>query len=107
MSDVSSRISLKLIIVHSMFDVGGQRSERRKWIHCFENVTAMIFIASLSDYDQFLQDKTAASGQVNRMEESLALFDVVVKERFLQTASIILFLNKTDVFAEKIMERHL
>uniref|UniRef100_A0A1A8U5Z4 Guanine nucleotide binding protein (G protein), alpha 15 (Gq class) n=1 Tax=Nothobranchius furzeri TaxID=105023 RepID=A0A1A8U5Z4_NOTFU len=33
-------------------DVGGQKSERRKWIHCFENVTSLIFLASLSEYDQ-------------------------------------------------------
>lgn len=35
-------------------DVGGQRSERRKWIHCFENVTSIIFLVALSEYDQIL-----------------------------------------------------
>lgn len=35
-----------------MVDVGGQRSERRKWIHCFENVTSIIFLVALSEYDQ-------------------------------------------------------
>lgn len=37
-----------------LVDVGGQRSERRKWIHCFEQVTSIIFIVALSEYDQVL-----------------------------------------------------
>lgn len=37
-----------------MVDVGGQRSERRKWIHCFENVTSIMFLVALSEYDQLL-----------------------------------------------------
>lgn len=37
-----------------MFDVGGQRSERKKWIHCFESVTAIIFLVAISEYDQTL-----------------------------------------------------
>lgn len=37
-----------------MFDVGGQRSERKKWIHCFEGVTCIIFCAALSAYDMVL-----------------------------------------------------
>jgi hypothetical protein len=36
----------------SVFDVGGQRSERRKWIHCFDNVDAIIFIIAISEFDQ-------------------------------------------------------
>ena len=45
-----------------MFDVGGQRSERRKWIHCFESVTSLIFCTALSEYDQvLLEDKNQAS----------------------------------------------
>jgi hypothetical protein len=41
-----------------MVDVGGQRSERRKWIHCFESVTTVIFLVALSEYDQVLFENT-------------------------------------------------
>lgn len=42
-----------------VFDVGGQRSERKKWIHCFEDVNAIIFIAAVSEYDEVLfEDET-------------------------------------------------
>lgn len=47
-----------------MFDVGGQRSERKKWIHCFENVTSIIFCVALSEYDQVLLEE---SNQVRKM----------------------------------------
>jgi guanine nucleotide-binding protein G(i) subunit alpha len=40
-----------------MFDVGGQRSERKKWIHCFEAVTSIIFCVALSEYDQVLLEE--------------------------------------------------
>lgn len=36
--------------------MGGQRSERRKWIHCFENVTSVMFLVALSEYDQSLHE---------------------------------------------------
>jgi guanine nucleotide-binding protein subunit alpha len=43
-----------------MVDVGGQKSERRKWIHCFQDVTSILFLVSLSGYDQCLvEDKDA------------------------------------------------
>jgi hypothetical protein len=46
-------------LTYRMFDVGGQRSERKKWIHCFENVTAIIFLVAISEYDQVLiEDET-------------------------------------------------
>lgn len=45
---------LFIINDYRMVDVGGQRSERRKWIHCFENVTSIIFLVALSEYDQIL-----------------------------------------------------
>ncbi|KAJ1674593.1 Guanine nucleotide-binding protein alpha-2 subunit [Spiromyces aspiralis] len=81
-----------------MFDVGGQRSERKKWIHCFEGVTSIIFCVALSEYDQVLLEE---SGH-NRMEESLVLFDSVINSRWFLRTSIILFLNKIDLFQVKI-----
>jgi hypothetical protein len=43
----------------SVFDVGGQRSERKKWIHCFEGVHAIIFLTAISEFDQvLLEDAT-------------------------------------------------
>lgn len=47
---------------YKMFDVGGQRSERKKWIHCFENVTAVLFVVAISGYDQCLvEDRDSVS----------------------------------------------
>lgn len=49
-------------LTYRLFDVGGQRSERKKWIHCFENVTALVFLVSLSEYDQMLyEDESVVS----------------------------------------------
>lgn len=107
-----------------MFDVGGQRSERRKWIHCFEvirtllisrrlsttdivlqNVTAVLFVASLSGYDQgLLEDRdsvrrcalsptrspTDPSTQ-NQMREGLMLFDSICNSMWFAKASMILY----------------
>lgn len=35
-----------------MVDVGGQRSERRRWFECFDSVTSILFLVSSSEYDQ-------------------------------------------------------
>lgn len=35
-------------------DVGGQWSERRKWIHCFPDAACVIFSVNLNGYDQYL-----------------------------------------------------
>ena len=45
---------MTFVIGCRMVDVGGQRSERRKWIHCFEKVTSIMFLVALSEYDQVL-----------------------------------------------------
>ncbi|PGH10008.1 guanine nucleotide-binding protein subunit alpha [Blastomyces parvus] len=85
-------------LTYRMFDVGGQRSERKKWIHCFENVTTILFLVAISEYDQLLfEDET-----VNRMQEALTLFDSICNSRWFTKTSIILFLNKIDRFKEKL-----
>lgn len=83
-----------------MFDVGGQRSERKKWIHCFEGVTAIIFCVALSGYDLVL----AEDEEMNRMIESMKLFDSICNNKWFVETSIILFLNKKDLFEEKIIK---
>jgi len=80
-----------------MVDVGGQRSERRKWIHCFDQVTAVIFCVALSEYDQNLREDDTQ----NRMKESLLLFDEICNSHWFRNTTFILFLNKTDLFKEK------
>lgn len=83
-----------------MFDVGGQRNERRKWIHQFENVTAVLFIGVLSEYNQQLYEDE----ECNRMVETLGLFNNICNSEWFVNTSIILFLNKRDLFAEKIVK---
>ncbi|PSR80177.1 guanine nucleotide regulatory protein [Coniella lustricola] len=92
-----TRFQMGQLSIH-MFDVGGQRSERKKWIHCFENVTSIIFCVALSEYDQVLLEENSQ----NRMMESLLLFDSVVNSRWFMRTSIILFLNKVDIFKQKL-----
>lgn len=81
-----------------MVDVGGQRSERRRWFECFDCVTSVLFLASSSEFDQVLMEDR----QTNRLMESLNIFDTIVNNRVFSKASIILFLNKTDLLEEKV-----
>lgn len=84
--------------MYRIFDVGGQRSERKKWIHCFENVTAVLFCVALTGYDSCLvEDKDS-----NQMQEALMLFDSICNSKWFTRTSMILFLNKVDVFRQKI-----
>jgi len=86
-------------------DVGGQRSERRKWIHCFENVTSIIFLAALNEYDLILYE--SQNNCQNRMEESQALFETIITCQWFENSSVILFLNKIDLLEEKVMYSNL
>jgi len=85
-------------IVFKLVDVGGQRSERRKWIHCFEDVTAIIFCVALSEYDQTLYEHN----ETNRMHESLQLFKELCNSKWFAKTSFVMFFNKKDIFTEKI-----
>jgi len=81
-----------------IYDVGGQRSERRKWIHCFENVTAIIFLAAISEYDQVLNEDV----DVNRVHEALILFETIANSPYFIDTGVILFFNKKDLFKTKL-----
>jgi GTPase SAR1 family protein len=81
-----------------LVDVGGQRTERKKWIHCFEGVTSMIFCTDMSAYGTMLEE----DDKVDRMHESLNLFEEIVNNKWFFKTDVILFLNKSDLFQEKI-----
>ncbi|KAK7445062.1 Guanine nucleotide-binding protein alpha-2 subunit [Stygiomarasmius scandens] len=92
-----TRFPMGQLSIH-ICEVGDQRSERRKWIHCFENVTSIIFCVALSEYDQVL----SGGGNQNRMAESLILFEGIINSRWFLRTSIILIFNKIDVFKKKL-----
>ena len=79
-------------------DVGGQRSERLKWLCCFEDVTAIFFCIALSEYDLMLEEDS----EVNRMFESMKLFERICNNKLFTITSIIVFFNKIDIFKDKI-----
>lgn len=85
-------------LVYRVFDVGGQRSERKKWIHCFEGVQCLIFIVAISEFDQTLYE----DGMTNRIDEASALWESVSNSRWFSHSSLVLFLNKTDLFKAKL-----
>jgi len=88
----------ELPYTYQIVDVGGQRSERRKWIHCFDDVKAVIFLEGLAGYNQVLfEDPT-----VNRMQESIKLFEELLKNPIFAKTPFFVFLNKKDLFEDMI-----
>lgn len=90
----------KKVSRYKLFDVGGQRNERRKWMHLFDGVTAIIFCAALSEYDQTLLEDE----KKNRMMETKELFDWLLKQPWFANTSFLVFLNKYDIFQEKALK---
>ena len=89
-------MSLKLFKISA-----GQKAARRKWIHCFDNVTSVLFVIGMSEYDQVLEE----DDQINRMDDSLSLFGATVNGVHLRRKPFILFFNKHDLFEEKVKRK--
>lgn len=84
----------------NIFDVGGQRNERRKWLSLFDRVNLLLFIAALNHYSSALfEDETK-----NAIHESLELFGEMVTSKWFppQYTQFVLFLNKNDLFKERL-----
>ncbi|KAJ3451497.1 guanine nucleotide-binding protein g(o) subunit alpha [Anaeramoeba flamelloides] len=82
----------------TIVDVGGQRSERRKWIHQFESVQTIIYIVAISEYDQKLYENE----NVNRLKEAFDLFETTINNEYFEKTNCVLLFNKMDLFEEKI-----
>ncbi|KAG2389209.1 hypothetical protein C9374_014609 [Naegleria lovaniensis] len=81
-----------------LVDVGGQRNQRKKWIHVFDNVTALIFVVSLVEYNQVLEEDPTTI----RIRESMLLFEELVNCSVFYDKPVMLFLNKVDLFNDLI-----
>ncbi|ORX81726.1 guanine nucleotide binding protein, alpha subunit, partial [Anaeromyces robustus] len=82
----------------TVIDVGGQRNERRKWLHCFDNVSALLYIVNLNGYNSVLFEDNS----VNRMQECFDLFKQTANNEIFKNTPIFLLFNKKDLFEEKI-----
>lgn len=82
----------------SVVDVGGQRSERRKWVRCFEGVDGIFFVVSLVEAFQKMFEDTS----VNRLRESLKLWRDIVGNPLFTHTPILLVLNKKDLLEKEI-----
>eukprot|EP01084_Bolivina_argentea_P210427 358165_1 len=94
---IEQKFEIKRNLFH-LFDVGGQKSERKKWIHCFELVTAVIFCASLNCYDEVMFEDE----EKNTMVDQIELFEQICNNEWFKDTAMILFFTKKDLFAEKI-----
>ena len=86
-----------------VIDVSGLSHHRKTWIPYFDDVNCIIFIASLSSYDQTMVEEEG----VNRMVDSIVLFQEMVNHKMLSQKPFILFLNKKDIFLRKIKTKHI
>ncbi|KAI0084041.1 G-protein alpha subunit [Irpex rosettiformis] len=81
-----------------LYDVGGARGQRHTWVPYFDDASAIIFMAPVSAFDQYLEEDP----RTNRIDDSLQLFTNICSHRLLKHAHLVLFLNKTDVLQAKI-----
>jgi GTPase SAR1 family protein len=80
-----------------LIDVGGQRGERRKWLRFLDNIDGIIFMSAISGYDEkMFEDENSL-----RLNEDLAVFADVCKNSWSKKVSVLLLLNKKDVFQNK------
>lgn len=86
------------LFTFKVLDAGGQRLERRKWLHYFENISSVLYVMAVLEYDQMLfEDDT-----VNRMKELLELFEDLCNSRWFWNTPFIIFMNKVDLLKKKL-----
>ncbi|KAF9063181.1 guanine nucleotide binding protein, alpha subunit [Rhodocollybia butyracea] len=81
-----------------LYDVGGARGQRHAWVPYFEDATAIIFLAPISAFDQYLDEDP----RTNRIDDSLQLFTAICSNKLLKKAHLVLMLNKTDLLKAKL-----
>lgn len=85
-------------VAYRVFDVGGSRSQRHHWASYFDDALSIIFVADISAYSRTLEEDPA----VNRLVDSLELFDSIINHPLFVKMDIILFLNKVDLLETEL-----
>jgi guanine nucleotide-binding protein subunit alpha len=83
-----------------LYDVGGARGQRHTWVPYFEEANAIIFVAPISAFDQYLDEDP----RTNRIDDSLQLFTTICSNELLKNLHLVLFLNKKDVLQNKLAD---
>ncbi|EPB70982.1 g-protein alpha subunit [Ancylostoma ceylanicum] len=84
--------------VFQLFDIGGQRIDRRKWATMYDGIDAILFCIAVSEYNQTMIEDPEA----NRLQDSLTLLEKISNEPKFKSTPLLLFLNEIDVFREKL-----
>jgi len=88
-------------------DVGGDREQRSNWIFAVgKEITCVIFLAAIDEFDTYVLTEDSKE-QKNKLVESIEVFKEIQNIEYLSHATFILFLNKVDVFREKIQTSNL
>lgn len=88
-------------LAFKLIDISQMVTDRRKWLHFFEDVAFVLFVVSLAEYDQVDEN------EFNRMHEALKLFEELKVEKWFKRTSFALLFTKTDLFDEKIKKTSL
>ncbi|THH08594.1 hypothetical protein EW145_g2596 [Phellinidium pouzarii] len=91
------QVSGKSVLWH-LYDVGGARGQRHTWVPYFDDANAIIFLAPVSAFDQYLEEDP----KMNRINDSLQLFTMICSNELLKKVHLVLFLNKTDILKQKL-----
>ncbi|KAK3813531.1 MAG: guanine nucleotide-binding protein subunit alpha, partial [Linnemannia elongata] len=86
-------------VAYRIYDVGGQKSLRKYWVPYFDEVDAIIFMSAISAYDQGCEDNP----NLNRLQDCLLLFNEISNHKLFLNTSMIVFLNKIDIFQRKLL----
>nr|AAG32089.1 heterotrimeric G protein alpha subunit [Caenorhabditis elegans] len=101
-----------------MIDVGGQRSERKKWLHLFDDAKVVLFVIDLTGYAKRSEESRMELSRFPKffrdvgsnaydMKVALKIFNEVAAASALANAVFLLFFNKVDLFKEILSQVNL
>jgi GTPase SAR1 family protein len=85
-------------IAFTFFDASAQENKRGKWLHLFNAVQVVIFVASLADFDVMSKENP----NENKLAQSISSLKQLMQEPELREVTIMVILNKSDILGQKL-----